>query len=108
MDSIDPTVFKSLSLDQLKEIEQKLLTLRKERHKKYIAPQQKQHIKPLMDKFIKPLQHEHIKPINDTLKELRRNMPKSTYWQFQGNSEVYGPMTKNQFVQTMIKPVTKP
>ena len=108
MDSIDPTVFKTLSVQQLKEIEQKLLNLRKERHKKFIAPQQKQHLKPLIDKFIKPLQQEHIKPINDTLKELRKSMPKTQYWQLQGNNEVFGPMTKNQFIQTMIKPVTKP
>ena len=108
MDSIDPTVFKTLSTEQLHEIETQLLQLRKERHKKYIAPQKKQHIKPLIDKFIKPLQDEHIQPINDALTELRKYLSKHKYWQVKGENTIHGPMTKSKFMQTMVKQVNKP
>ena len=108
MDSIDPTVFKTFAPQQLKEIETKLLNLRKERYKKFIAPQKKQHLKPLIDKFIKPLQDEHIKPVNDALKELRKYTPKHKYWQVKGDNSVHGPMTKSKFMETMVRQVSKP
>ena len=96
MDSIDPNMFKNMTSQQLQEIEDRLIRLKKERNETYIKPQIKQHIKPLRDKYIKPLQKEHIKPIDHALKEVRKYLPKTKekFWRI-GNTK-YGPMSKKE------------
>ena len=103
--AIDTTKFQNMTHHQLKEIEQRLCTLRKDRMKTHITPVKKQHLKPLDDKYIKPLKTQYIKPIDDTLRLVRKYIPKQKYWQF--NNVIYGPMTRKEFMQ-MIKEVSAP
>lgn len=101
---MDSTIFSKLSVHQLKEIEDRLNKLRRERRHKFILPQQRQHVKPLQDKYIKPLNKQYIKPINDTLTELRKYLPQNgqSYWEIDGKH--YGPMTKREF-QKLVKEI---
>ena len=106
MDSIDPSVFKDMPQAQLLEIEQKLMNLKKSRHKEFIRPQQIQHFKPLREKYIKPLYKEHIYPINNALRELRKYIPKKKIWSFNGNQLNKQPLTKQEVVKLLL-PISK-
>ena len=93
--------FSKMSVAQLRQLETELLQMKKARHKQYIAPQQKQHFKPLREKYIKPLIAKYIKPINDTLRELRKNLPKEpkTFWSFKGIRINEVPITKAELIK---------
>ncbi len=110
MDSFDTTTFESMSIEKLKEVEKQLLNLRKTRTKEYIIPQQKQHLKPLIDKFIKPLRIKHLQQINHTLRILRQHLPSSKNRYFRFQDKIYGPMSKKQFnaLVTEVPQPTKP
>ena len=95
---IDTSVFNKMSVAQLKQIEQKLIALRKERQKLFILPKTKQYIKPVKDKHIKPLHSLHIKPINKALKELRKYLPADKKYWIIGSSK-FGPMTKTDLIK---------
>lgn len=104
MESIDTSVFKNLGIEKLREIEKQLIALKKDRHKKYISPQQKQHLTPLREKYIKPLYDEHIAPIKKALKELRSNLPSKSekkYWKI--NNTIIGPISKKDLIKKLIE-----
>jgi TPP-dependent 2-oxoacid decarboxylase len=103
---IKTETFKTMSEDQLREVERRLLALRKERHSLYIKPQIDQHVKPIQKKVIGPLKAKHIKPINDTLKEVRKCLGTDTktkqYWMV-GDISLHrlGPMTKKEVTKLL-------
>lgn len=105
IESMDTSVFQTMSQETLNKIQHELQMLRRKRRNQYIKPRIKQHMAPFKENVLKPIKAQHIDPINKVLRELNRCKKKEDkYFRLPGDDRIYGPYrNKKQFTATILE-----